>query len=67
MKNNKALIIVAVVLLNVLVVFMIGQSLLGKTSQYDKTLNEARSLAEQELCSKSIAKYNEAIIIKDTS
>lgn len=66
MKNNKALIIVAVILLNVLVVFMIGQSLLGKTSQYDKTLNEARSLAEQELCSKSIAKYNEAIIIKDT-
>ena len=66
MNNNKALIIVAVVLLNVLVVFMIGQSLLGKTSQYDKTLSEARTLAEKELCSKSIAKYNDAIMIKDT-
>ena len=66
MKNNKALIIIGVILLNVLVVFMIGQSLLGKTSQYDVILTEARSLAEQELCSKSIAKYNEALIIKDT-
>lgn len=66
MKSNKALIIVSVVLLNILVVFMIGQSLLGKTSQYDKTLAEARELAELELCSKSIDKYNEAIIIKDT-
>lgn len=66
MKNNKVLIIIAVVLLNVLVVYMIGQSFLGKTSQYDKTLEEARSLAKQELCSKSIAKYNDAIITKDT-
>lgn len=64
--NNKVLIIVAVILLNVLVLYMIGQSLLGKTSQYDKTLNEARAYAEQELCSKSIDKYNEAIIIKDS-
>ncbi len=66
MKNNKVLIIVAVILLNVLVVFMIGQSFLGKASQYDKTLAEARTLAQQELCSRSIAKYNEAIGIKDT-
>ena len=66
MKNNKTLIIVGVILLNVLVVFMIGQSLLGKTSQYDKTLAEARTYAKQELCSKSIAKYNEAIMIKDS-
>lgn len=66
MKNNKALIIIGVILLNILVVFMIGQSLMGKTSQYEKLLTEARSLAEQELCSKSIAKYNEAIMVKDT-
>lgn len=65
MKNNKALIIIGVILLNVMVVFMIGQSLLGKTSQYEQVLTEARSLAEQELCSKSIAKYNEAILTKD--
>ncbi len=65
MKNNKILIIIAVVLLNVLVVFMIGQSLLGKTSKYDETVAEARELANQELCGKSIDKYNEALIIKD--
>ena len=65
MKNNKTLIIIGVILLNILVVFMIGQSLMGKTTQYEQLLTEARSLAEQELCSKSIAKYNEAILIKD--
>ena len=66
MKNNKALIIISVVLLNILVVFMIGQTFFGKTSQYDRLLAEARSLSEKELCSKSIAKYNEVILIKDT-
>lgn len=66
MKNNKVLIVAAVVLLNVLVVFMIGQSLLGKTSQYEKLLAEARSLAEQELCSKAIEKYNEVVSTKDS-
>lgn len=66
-KNNKPLIIVAVILLNVLVVYMVGQSLLGKTGSYDKKVEEARSYAKQELCSKSIAAYNEALIIKDTA
>ncbi len=66
MKNNKVLIIVGVILLNIMVAFMIGQSLLGKTSQYDKTLAEARTFAQNELCSKSIDKYNEVLIIKDT-
>ena len=40
-KNNKVLIIIGVILLNVLVLFMLGQSMLGKTSEYDKTLAEA--------------------------
>ena len=66
MKNNKALIIIGVILLNILVVFMICQSLMGKTSKYEQILSEARSLSEQELCSKAIAKYNEAILVKDT-
>ena len=66
MKNNKALIIAGIILLNILVVFMIGQSLMGKTSKYEKALTEARSLASQELCSKAITKYNEVIQIKDT-
>lgn len=65
-SNNKVLIIMAVVLLNVLVLYMIGQSLLGKESKYDLTLAEARSYAEQELCSKSITKYNEVLVIKDS-
>lgn len=66
MKNNKALIIIGIVLLNVLVVYMIGQSFLGKTGKYDEALAEARVLAEKELCSKSVTKYNEAIAMKDT-
>lgn len=66
MKNNKILIIVGVILLNVVVVFMISQNLFGKTSQYDKTLAEARAYSEQELCSKALAKYNEAITMEDT-
>lgn len=66
MKNNKVLIIIGVLFLNLLVIYMVGQSLLGKSSQYEKTIAEARTYAEQELCAKSIAKYNEAILIKDT-
>lgn len=66
MKSNKILIIIGVILLNVMVVFMIGQSLLGKTNQYEQTLAEAREYANQELCSKAIEKYNEAVLSKDT-
>ncbi len=65
MKNNKGLIIVGIILLNILAVFMIGQSLLGKTSQHDKTIAEARNYAKKELCGKSIAKYNEALLMKN--
>ena len=49
MKNNKILIIVAILMLNVLVVVMVGQSLMGKATQYDLTLQEARKLAKKEL------------------
>lgn len=66
MKNNKMLIIIGVVLLNIIVVFMFAQSMLGKTSAYDQTLIDARALVEQNLCSKAIEKYNEAIVIEDT-
>ncbi len=66
MKNNRVLIIVGIILLNVLVLFMVGQSLLGKTSDYDLALAEARTLAKKELCSKAIDKYDEVILIKDT-
>ena len=66
MKNNKPLIIIGVILLNVIVIFIIGQSLLGKASSYDLKVAEAREYAEQELCSKAITAYNEALIMKDT-
>ncbi len=66
-KNNKPLIIIVVILLNVLVVYTVGQSLLGKAGSYDKKVEEARSYAKDELCSKSITAYNEALIIKDTA
>lgn len=64
--NNKILIILAVLLINVLALFVICQGLLGKTGQYDKAVAEARAYAEQELCSKSIEKYNEVITLKDS-
>ena len=66
MKNNKPLIIIGVILLNVIVIFIIGQSLLGKASSYDLKVAEAREYAEQKLCSKAITAYNEALIMKDT-
>lgn len=66
MKNNKPLIIIGVIVLNVIVIFMIGQSLLGKSSSYDLKVAEAREYAEQELCSKAITAYDEALIMKDT-
>ncbi len=66
MKNNKILIIISVILLNVLVLFMIGQSFLGKASDYDIALSEARAFAKQELCSKAIDRYNDALSIEDS-
>lgn len=65
-RNNKILIIIGVLLMNVFVLYMIGQSFLGGTSEYEKALAEARTYAEKELCSKAIDKYNDAIAIKDT-
>lgn len=66
MKNVKPLIIIGVILLNVIVIFIIGQSLLGKASSYDVKVSEARKYAEQDLCSKAVASYEEAIVMKDT-
>lgn len=65
MKKNKFLIILTVLLLNALVLYIISQSLLSETSEYDKLLAEARDYAKQELCSKSIDKYNEVLSIDD--
>ena len=61
-KNNKPLIIIGVILLNILVVFMTVQAISGLGNQ---TLKQAREYAQQDLCSKSIEKYNEVIAEKD--
>lgn len=66
MKNNKPLVFIAIILLNVLVVYSVGQSFLGKSSSYEMKVEEARNYAKQELCSKAIAAYEEAITVKDT-
>lgn len=65
-SNNKVLVIFAVLLLNVLVLYMVGQNLMGTTSEYDDALAQARTYAEQELCSKSIEKYEEALALEET-
>lgn len=67
MKNNKAIIIIAIVLLNVLVVFMLGQSLMGKASKYDLKLEEARALRDGELYARAISAYEEAAGMEDTA
>lgn len=61
MKNNKALVIICVILLNVLVVFMVGQAFAGKESDYDKMLRQAREYTQQELYRKALGYYNEAL------
>ena len=66
MKNNKVLIILAVILLNALVFYMVGPTLFGQTSKYDQALADARAYAEQELCSKAVECYEEALSIEDT-
>lgn len=62
-KNNKPLVIIGVILLNILVVFMTVQSITGLGN---KAIDEARTYAEQDLCSKSIEKYQEVLAEKDT-
>lgn len=66
MKNNKLLIIIAVIFLNLLVVFMIGQNMMGKDSKFDITLAQARELAEKQLYSRAITQYQEAALLEDS-
>ena len=66
MKNNKPLIIIGIILLNVIVIFMVGQTLLGKAGSYETKVAQAREYAKKELCSKAINAYSEAIASKDT-
>lgn len=66
MKNNKVLIIIAIILLNVLAICIIGQSLMSNISEYDAFVNEGKAYYEKELCSKAIDSYNEALAIEDT-
>ena len=64
-SNNKVLIIIGIVLMNILVVFMVAQSFMGKTSEYDEALIAARAYVEKDLCSKAMEKYEDAVEIED--
>ncbi len=66
MKNNKVLIIIAVILLNALVVFTVTQSLMNQTDEYGDAVAEARAFAEKELCSRSIKRFKEALAMEDS-
>ncbi len=66
MKSKKILIIVGVILINLIVAFMLGQSLLGKESKYDVTLKQARELAERELYSRALTAYSDAAEIESS-
>lgn len=66
MKNNKLLIIVAIILLNVLAVTMITGSLFSGNSEYEEAIAKARGLYEDNLCGKAIAQYKKVLEIDDT-
>ena len=66
MKNNKILIIIMVIVLNLVSVVSVGQNFFGDNNKYNSAIESARELSEQNLCSQSINKYNEAVAIKDT-
>ncbi len=66
MKNNKVLIIIGVIVLNILVGYVVGQSLMGKESEYDIILSEARELRDRDLCSRAIVKYKDALNYEDS-
>lgn len=66
MKNNKILIIIMVIVLNLISVVSVCQSAIGGNNKYNNAIESARKLSEQSLCSQSIEKYNEAVAIKDT-
>ncbi len=66
MKNNKVLVIVMVVFLNLISCIMVGQDIFNGNSEYNDALAEARSFSESNLCSKAIEAYNEVVSIKDT-
>lgn len=65
-NNNKLLIIIAVVFLNIMVLYMVGQSIINNTSKTEQLTNEAKAYVEQGLCEKALLKYNEAVVLDDT-
>ncbi len=65
-KNNKLLIIIAVLFINILVVYMVGQSIVNNTSKSEQLENEAKVYVEQGLYEKALQKYDELVVIEDT-
>ncbi len=65
-NNNKLLIIILVVFLNIIVFYMVGQSIANNTSKSEQLASEAKSYLEQGLCEKALQKYNEIIVLEDT-
>lgn len=61
MKNNKILIIIVVIFLNLLVIYMVGQNIANQTSEYDIAMAEAQEFSDQKLYSLAIEKYQEAL------
>lgn len=66
MKNNKILIIIAVIFMNLLSVILVGQEILNGNSEYENALAKANELADASLCSQAVDAYKEALEKKDT-
>lgn len=65
-KKNRMYVIIGILVLNLLVLFTIGQSFLGKTSGYALYVEQAQALAQKGLYSRAVEQYQSAIGVKDT-
>ncbi len=65
-NNNKLLIIIGIIVMNVLVVYMSVQAFMGQTSDFEANLQQAREYANANLCQKSIEAYNQALFYEDS-
>ena len=67
MKNNKTLVIIALIFLNVIAGYIVFTGTFGGASKFDKCVEKAQQYQEQKLYAKSVEKYDEALSIKKST
>lgn len=61
MKNNKVLIIIGIILINVLVAYTVVQGFTGKPGEFDVAIKQARALVKKDLYSRALEQYDIAL------